>query len=310
MEKYFLEQHEKEKLLAFCGYGHYPTAKIAFMGNEEGLGGYELKYGIKARSAAFGSNPKTYFGSTWRDGYFEIGEESDHLFNQEMLQIRGSLRRPEELSSLMLEYQARIMLHVENGFTGNWFQTSPKEPTAYKLIKDYYRNVGQYEHSGLYKKNAKVGSALLDLRPFPRRDEGQTGKHWPYHNIKQSQYNRAFSFHDQSGLKEEYKQLRDARAQYLTRAISTYRFPLLIGIGDKASKKNFFERYMDATFPPEKTISLTKDRPEVFISDPIGDWGMIVILSDFFERGFKGIGLRGLHILASEIIKPILIKNG
>ena len=306
MEKYFLEENEKEKLLAFCGYGHYPTAQIAFLGNEEGLAGYELPFGIKARCASFGLNPDTYIGSSWRNGYYEMGEIVDPLFEKEMLRLRGSLRPPGKLKSPMLEFQARMMLFMEHGFTGDWFKKSTEDPHSYVLITDYYRNIGRYESSGLYKRSAKIGSALLDLRPFPRRDEGKAGNKWPYANINEKQYNKAFSFQDLPGITEEYKQLRDIRAQYLMNAITTYRFPIIIGIGDKESKRHFFERYFDAEFKPDKMMSLTKNKLEVFISEPVNDWGMIVVLSDFFDHGFKGIGLNGLRILTTQIITPLI----
>lgn len=306
MEKYFLEENEKQKLLAFCGYGHYPTAQIAFLGNEEGLAGYEMEYGIKARCATFGQNPDTYIGSTWTDGYFELGEEVDLRFKDEMMQLRGNLLPTKKLFSNMLEFQARIMLHLEHGFSGDWFQKSQQNPHNYSIIADYYRNEGDYGNTGLYRRGSKIGSALLDIRPFPRRDEGKTGNKWPYDNIDEKQYLKAFSFQERKGLTDEYKLMRDIRAQYLMKAITTYRFPILIGIGDKESKRYFFERYFGAEFRSNKAVSLTKNKTEAFISEPVGEWGMTVVLSDFFDHGFKGIGLEGLRILTNQYITPIL----
>ncbi|WP_103109497.1 hypothetical protein [Brevibacillus reuszeri] len=310
MEKYKLDdqEREREKLFAFCGYGHYPSAKIAFMGNEEGLGGYELKYGIKARCAAYGNNPETYLGSTWEDGYYVEGEEIDLRFKEEMKRIRGSLIPESKFYSPMVEYQARIMLYIENGFKGDWFERCVNNPLAYITIADYYRNIGDYANSGLYRKQAKVGSALLDLRPLPRRDESQASSEWPYSNIEENDYNNAFDFRNHRSMSEESKEFRDRRANYLKKAIQEFSFPIIVGIGAKEVKKLFFEKYLRATFLPQKTISLTKNKDEVHVSEPLDGTDTVVILSDYFNS-VNGIGLNGLRKLTVDIIQPIIMEK-
>ena len=306
MEKYHLDDQERDKLFAFCGYGHYPSTKIAFMGNEEGLGGYELNYGIEARCKAYGNNPETYLGSTWEDGYYVEGEEIDIRFKEEMRKIRGSIKADSKLYSPMLEYQARIMLYIENGFQGDWFQTCEHDPASYMRIADYYRNIGSYANSGLYRKHAKVGSALLDLRPLPRRDESQASSEWPYSNINETVYNHAFDFINRRRISDESKLFREKRAQYLKKAIEEFSFPIIVGIGAKKEKKLFFEKYFHATFLPQNTMRLTKNKDEVHISEPLEGTGTVVILSDFFDRGFKGIGLNGLRKLTIDVIQPFI----
>ncbi|MDC0764192.1 hypothetical protein POF51_26075 [Brevibacillus sp. AG] len=301
MEKYKIEKDEAKKLLAFCGYGHYPTAKIAFMGNEEGLDGYEHKYGIKARVAVFGDHSETYLGESWTDGYYEHIERVAPLFKTKVEGL-GGVKRESKRVSPMVEFQARIMLSIEQGCTKDWFLKKGEDTDTYEKITDYHNN----RETGLYTRNASVGSALLDLRPLPRRMEGMRQNKWPYDNITETQYMKAMSFEPYK-LEAEYQKLRDTRAEYLTRAIQFSSFSFLIGIGDKNAKTRFFEQYFGAKFYPDKKIPLTKDRVEVHISEPL-DNGMVIILSDFFQHG-RGIGLKGLRKLRTDIIQPYLSLN-
>ncbi|MGG4495582.1 hypothetical protein [Brevibacillus reuszeri] len=307
MEKYKLDVNQRDKLFAFCGYGHYPSAKIAFMGNEEGLGGYELNYGIEARCEAYGNNPDTYLGSTWEDGYYVEGEEIDKQFKEIMERIRGSLKPDSTLYSPMLEYQARIMLYIENGFSGDWFQTRKDNLSQYTKIAEYYQKT-ENATDGLYRKQAKVGSALLDLRPLPRRDESKSGSQWPYSNIEEKVYNHAFSFKNHRRMSEESERYRDKRASYLKKAIQEFSFPIIVGIGAKKEKKLFFEKYLQATFLPQNKIRLTKNRDEVYVSEPLDGIGTVVVLSDFFNS-MNGIGLNGLRKLTVDVIQPIIIEK-
>lgn len=301
MEKYVIEKDEVKKLIAFCGYGHYPTAKIAFMGNEEGLDGYEHKYGIKARVEVFGKHSDTYLGESWTDGYYEHIERVAPLFATRVKELGGA-KKESKRNSPMVEFQARLMLSIEQGCSKDWFLKKREDTeNIYEEITDYHSN----RETGLYTRNATIGSALLDLRPFPRRMEGLRKNKWPYENITETQYMKAMSFEPYK-LEAMYQELRDTRAEYLTRAIQSSSFSILIGIGDKKAKTRFFEQYFGAKFYQDKKIPLSKDRVEVHISEPL-DNGMVIILSDFFQHG-RGIGLKGLRKLRRDIIQPYIKK--
>ncbi|MEK4229697.1 hypothetical protein [Solibacillus sp. FSL H8-0538] len=288
---YNLSTEETAKLLAFVGYGDNNKSKIIFLGNEEGLGGYELQNVIQTNCEVFGNNPDCYLNPNyWKDGYYEIPENIEEQYKKVMKKLRGELREDTSLFAPMLEFQARIVLHFLQP-DKEWFVKKGINKDNYNIIKNYYQK-------NLYNNNSQFNITLMDFRPFPRRNEKDQ---WPYSNLDKLQYLNAFKFNLKSKLKPFYKELRDTRAGILKRAIEQSHANLIVGIGDKDSKRRFFEQYFsNAQF---EEYSLTKEKVELFkASIQLENRTITVLLSDFFNH--YTIGLVGLEKLTKEHISP------
>lgn len=292
---YQLSSDEIEKLLAFVGFGNREKSNILFFGNEEGLGGYELHHAIKAKCAVYGNNEHSYITQNWRDGFYEIPEVIDPEYKKVMKELRGELLEETSLFSPMLEFQARIALHLQDP-EQDWFSKREDNPENFEVIKKYYQ-------TSLYHEDSKFPLSLMDLRPFPRRNEKDE---WPYSNIDRSQYLRAFSFNPSAKIDPLYQELRDKRASILKRAIECSNANFIVGIGDKESKRRFFEQVFSTAERPLQfeEVKLTKDKCEVYKTSLIlKNRTITVLLSDFFD--YRNIGLAGLEKLTKEHI-PVL----
>lgn len=277
-EGYFLSDEEKEKLLAFVGYGDFRKSSIIFFGNEEGLAEGELANALQEKVEVFACHTDTYINRTdWHEGFYEIPEN-----------IPDSSKKI-DFKSPMLEYQARIVKHLLEP-ERNWFLKKGESEEEYIEAKKYYQK------DYLYRRESTFNISLLDLRPFPRKNEG--GK-WPYQNLDKSQYLRAFSFNPRCRISSEYKKLREDRAANLKRVILHSDAQYIIGIGAKDVKKRFFEQnFENVNF---EGISLTKNKVQLYKAIIQGNGKTItILLSDFFDH--LNIGLAGLEKLTKEHI--------
>ncbi|UYZ21734.1 hypothetical protein [Mesobacillus jeotgali] len=284
---YSLSNDELEKLQAFIGYGDLRKSKIIFLGNEEGLGGYELDYSIKAKYEAYGKNSSTYLNvDNWKDGYYEIPENVEENYKKVLLNLRGRLNSEDSLFAPMLEFQARIIKNILQP-NRNWFLKKSEDEDAYKEIKEYYQR-------SLYNRNSQYNVSLMDFRSLPRKNERDD---WPFENINCSQYIKAFEFNPHSKLDDFYMNLQKQRGRVLKQAIEYSVADTIIGIGAKHAKKRFFEQNFDSV--EFKSYKLSKGKPQLYKGElSLKDRTITVLLSDFFD--YRTIGLDGLEKIAKE----------
>ncbi|TSI05295.1 hypothetical protein [Lysinibacillus sp. BW-2-10] len=291
---YYLSNEEIDKLLAFIGYGDLQKSKIIFFGNEEGLGGYELHNAIQAKCEVYGNNCESHLNKdNWKDGFYEIPEKIDGPYKKVMQKLRGDLREDKSLFSPMLEFQARIALHLQYP-NQEWFLTSSES----KEGKDNYQIIKNYYQTSLYNQSSSLNISLMDLRPFPRRNEKDE---WPYANINRSEYLKAFKFENDENISAVCKELRNKRVAVLKRTIEFSSANLIIGIGDKESKRRFFEQNFRNNQKPIvfEELPLTKEKIELFkTSIQLENRTISVLLCDFFD--YRNIGVEGLETLVKN----------
>lgn len=262
-----ISNEQLKKLNYFCGSGDFPNANIIFFGNEEGLGGKKLKEVIENRCNLY-DNKNTIKLSNNKNIYYRKDWESDK----------------KAINSSMLQFQARILLFLNNP-KGNWFVKKGDDPDIFEQIKEYQR-------SQLYREcnNYKFKSALIDLRPLPRFVE----KCWPYENVNECQYLKAFQFNIESGIGDKLLHFRNERAQIIKNLFDTSKkINVIVGIGDKKTKRNLFEKSYNAKFL--EIIEGKCFQSQIQLNGQI----INIFLSNFFD--YQVLGLKNLEKLAHLI---------
>lgn len=259
IEKTSIADHELDILNAFCGYGSLPDANIIFLGSEEGLDYKNITDVINIRMKRAEKNVPLD-GKDISNGHYMIAEDED-----------GSGKIIQ-----MIQYQARLLLHL-NDPAVNWFQSSGQNPKAWHIIKDYHFN--QIYHEG---PQWKYRSALTELRPLPRRNESE----WPFLNIDNKAYKKAFQFESDRCNDRKVDDLRNRRVEILRRVFENAPgLKLIIGIGDKRSKKNFLENNFETVLSPLQI----NGRQFYNGSLKTVDKKVTVVLADFFGNGQLGL---------------------
>jgi len=264
-----ISKEQLSKLNNFVGSGDFINANIIFFGNEEGLGSLELKEAIKRRCNLHDKE--------------DTPRLSNNIFYRKNWEIEEKA-----VNSSMLQFQSRILLFLNNQ-NGNWFLKKDEEPILFQQIKEYQR-------AQLYRESIsyKFKSALIDLRPLPRFTE----KEWPYANINRSEYLKAFQFKRENGIAEDLLKLKNQRAQNIKTVFdSSKKAKVIVGIGDKHSKRNLFEQLYNAYF--------TNIIEGKCFQSQIKHNGkaLNIILSNFFD--YRSLGLENLKELSQIIRKCI-----
>jgi len=111
------------------------------------------------------------------------------------------------------------------------------------------------------------------------------------------QCNLAFKFKSKK-VDGYHRVLRTERSKILYNVFNrTAETKVIIGIGDRHTKRRFFEEYYEIVSPFEG-MDLGKGKEEVFVGDiRINKETIPVFLSNFFQSG-HGIGLQGLRNLS------------
>lgn len=274
-----------DRLIRFCGYGNFETANIIFLGNEEGLGGGEIKNELKKRTRNFWKSGRAIDGNDKQNGYYIYGHGGG-------VNTRGHF----------LEFCSRLMLQINQVDALDYFQTNGANPGVYNHIRDY-------KMESLYNEDPNVfdfRSVLMDYRPLPRANESMT--YQIYNEIdprfKWEHYERAFDLRPRN-VDEYHATLRKERARIMNNVFNRdAETKVIIGIGKKEIKKKFFENYYEFEIPFEG-IRLSREKIEAYYGKiKIGQRIIPVFLSDFFQSGM-GIGLNGLRLLSNMIEKVI-----
>lgn len=269
-----------EKLISFCGYGNFDTANIIFLGNEEGLGGGEIKDEITKRTREFWDNGKAIVGNEKTNGYYV------------------DIQTYEDTRSPFLEFSSRLMMYLNSPEHIDYFKKNSEDSKTFLEIKKYKINTLYHERPDL-----NFRSVLVDYRPLPRANESLT--YSIYRELDSrfdwKQYSRAFRFQKRN-VDDYHLYLREFRSEILKNIFTRDQETLaIIGIGDKQTKRRFFETHI-AFLEPFRDRYLSKDKAELFYGKILINGYIIpIFLSDFFQSG-RGIGLEGLKIL-SKIIK-------
>jgi len=146
----------------------------------------------------------------------------------------------------------------------------------YDLSPEYNKKLINHNNLPLSEKDM----CLLNLRPIPRATEDT----WEYSGIDVKGYHRLWNFHLKGHYSDPEQQLRLKTFEVVFKK----RTGLVIGIGDKANKRKFFEKiYPDIQF-------IKSDLPTHTI---YFDTKYKIVLSDYFNsrNGIKMSGLRELY---------------
>lgn len=211
----YISKEQLSRMIAFVGYGDFSGSKILFFGNEEGTsGGPDLEIEINRRCNQYLNEGIPILPGNPEAGFYII-PQIDRL-----------------VKSPMLSFQARLLLHLSYPEV-DWFQTKSHKPARYECINAYQANL-------LYKESTPlIKSALVDLRPLPRSYESA----WPYENLIQEKYNKAFSYGSQKNLGNFYQELSMRRSEVIRRLLNNSgQAKILIGIGAKEIKKRLLSQ--------------------------------------------------------------------
>jgi hypothetical protein len=178
------------------------------------------------------------------------------------------------IKSFFLQFVSRFMLAKESNNL-IWLDE--------KLSKENNLILNDYIINKLYKED----SCVVNLRPLPRPSE----RVWIYENINQKDYLKQWKFNNKITLSEFTK----IRLEILKDTFINSVDKLIIGIGDKESKKKFFEYiYKDIKFEEiilgKHLIYFNKERK--------------IYLSNYFDYRCS-IGLNGLKMLYEFVFQNI-----
>ncbi len=270
-----------DKLIRFCGYGNFESANVLFLGNEEGLGGGEIRRELKRRIVDFWEKGKAIDGLHMENGYY-LDQAGD-----------------EDTTSPFLEFCSRLMLKLNYVYSDNLFLTRGEDPEVYEKIRDY--KIHQLYHEN--EQDFNYRSVLIDYRPLPRANESL--QYSIYHEINEKfnweHYYSAFKF-SKNHIDDYHCNLRNDRSKILYNVFNREsETKVIIGIGDRHTKKRFFEEYFEI-LNPFVGRKLGKGKEEVYYGRIQINKNVIpVFLSNFFQSG-HGIGLKGLSVLHDMII--------
>jgi|GEM_PF-6427308 len=257
-------------LNSFCGTGDFLNADIIFFGNEEGLGGDNLEKVLSER----------------------IGESKRNNCIIPNKPLNGHYRttwavEKETARSQMLQFQVRLLLFLNNP-KENWFALKEEAPLIFEQIKEYQR-VNLYRENNNYN----LKSALVDLRPLPRYNETE----WPFKNLDRQQYISAFKFTKRAKVDKLYSDLKEERIKIIQNLFhACHNVKVIVGIGDKDSKKRFFEvLFVEIVF---ETIWLS-DKTCFHATIDLNGKLVHIFLSNFFD--YRAFGLNNLENLARKI---------
>lgn len=298
--KISISESQIDRLMSWFGYGDLKNADIIFLGNEEGLGGVagELESVLQGRAEVLGNNPRCWLGNNRKNGCWEISAyEADVQLRSYTNKLKGIHTNWEPFTkSEMLQFQARMLLAIENE-NGEWFKKKDESPENYCKINEF---VGE----SLYSPNAKVKSFLMDLRFLPRANES----YWPFESIDRDKYLKAFSYSPREMKNEYFQKYARPRAEILKKAIETSSAKVIVGIGDKNAKKNFFEMFVKNGWGEINFVEETLSTCKIYsASANIGDRKVSILLSPFFSSYGKNLlRLAGLKELTERFVRPAL----
>ena len=176
-----MTEEQLRRMILFVGYGDYKNAKIIFFGNEEGL----------ANDADLPSEIDIRCNHYYNEGICIIPNDPELGFYT-IIQNNGE---DQYINSPMLLFQSRLMLHFNNHEV-DWFQNAIDMPARFLCIKEYQKLL-------LYKEpQPLIKSALVDLRPLPRPNEGVV---WPeeYEILNEHHYFQVFSYVNNINIPED-----------------------------------------------------------------------------------------------------------
>lgn len=289
-----------DRLTPWFGYGNFREAQVIFFGNEEGLSGRadRLELMLKARAELLGNDPQNWINDNRESGCWESsGRDADKKLVAYINKLTGEQEEWVPFTkSPMLQYQARLLLALEEP-NQDWFVSGESE--VFEIVKKYVADC-------LYTDKAKIKSGLVDLRTLPRANE----KEWPF-SLNESEYKRAFTYNRNSS-KSSLFELAEKRANVLKTVFESFPSPVIIGIGDRYAKMNFFKRYIVDKFGKKPIFYKAKlSTCEIFVSDiEFNNRVVKVLLCPFFDHyGHGHLKLQGLKELTTEYVKPFLYKD-
>jgi len=198
-----------------------------------------------------------------KNNFLETIDYNNYLINPKY--FSPSIKSP------FLQFVSRFMLTIE---TNNLLWLDEKLTKENKLI------LNNYIVDKLYKEH----SCVINLRPLPRPSE----RVWIYENINQKDYLNQWKFSNKISLNEFTKIRLNILRDTFNKSIDK----IIIGIGDKESKKKFFE-YI---YPNIKFEQIKLDKNMIYYN-----LEQKIYLSNYFDHRC-GIGIDGLTLLYKFII--------
>ena len=325
MELASLTDLEVETLNAFLGYGDFRKADIIFVMNEEGLGGigensvlsgkvkeqHEINIGY--RMDEFGMDNNFYIdGNQKLSGFWEPGGVVTEKKIERYYKRKGwKYEKIIPKKSVPLQFLSRMVLALEDSPNNweDWFLYAKENGKKWDRVVEF---IG----TGLFCEREGIKTALVDLRPIPRKtEEWKTGgKHgpWPYSGgVQEKQYLKIFSDGIVKNIDEKHQKLWRKRIGYLENLFFIAKAPVIFLPGARVIKCKIVRQILEQNnikWKEMEDIIPNTEKPVIKFDAEFPNGRKQIFVTDFFDNR-RGIGINGLKNLFPEIHKIVCGKH-